>query len=98
MDVNSKYILSGRLAGRAAGVGAIPETGPIEYPCHRAFRQSRTLRFARLELGLGREDSVRYPVVPTEASRSEAQWRDLFSTICGPTAEIRSLHFAPAAL
>lgn len=67
MKVNHKYTteakpcrLIERLAGRAAKVGAIPETGPIECPCHRAFRQSRYLRFARLELGLGREDSVRY--------------------------------------
>ena len=68
MNVNDKSTSDGptpcrlveRLAGRAAGVGAIPETGPIECPCHRAFRQSRYLRFARLELGLGREDSVRY--------------------------------------
>jgi hypothetical protein len=67
MKVNHKYTarvsrpcrLVERLAGRAAKVGAIPETGPIECPCHRAFRQSGYLRFARLELGLGREDSVR---------------------------------------
>lgn len=67
MKVNHKYTteesrpcrLVERLAGRAAKVGAIPETGPIECPCHRAFRQSRYLRFARLELGLGREESVR---------------------------------------
>jgi hypothetical protein len=68
MDVNLKCTadapkpcrLVERLAGRAAGVGAIPETGPIECPCHRAFRQSHYLRFARLQLGLGREDGVRF--------------------------------------
>ena len=44
--------------GQAAGVGARLETGLIECPCHRAFRQSHDLRFARLEPGLGREHSV----------------------------------------
>jgi hypothetical protein len=40
-------------AGRAAGVGAIPETGPIECLCHRAFRQSHPLRLVRLGTPLG---------------------------------------------
>src|SRR5579883_655264 len=36
-------------------------------------------------------------VVPTEAERSEAQWRDLFSATCGSIArkEVPPLRFAP---
>jgi hypothetical protein len=36
--------------GWTAGVGAILETGPLECPCHRGFRQSHDLRLARLDM------------------------------------------------
>lgn len=111
MKVNDKYTenaprpcrLVERLAGRAAGAGAIPETGPIECPCHRAFRRSGILRFARLELGLGGEDIVRYeeilehvrwprpPTCQVERARA-AELRELLAFM----SETHALHRVPA--
>ena len=65
------------LAGRAlTGTRARPETGPIECPCHRAFRQSYDLRFARLEFGLGRGVSEVCEVSDTPSRRALLQGRD----------------------
>jgi hypothetical protein len=58
-----------RLAPCSAEARPIAGTGPIECPCHRAYRQSRYLRLARLELGLGRAEGARF-----EAIVAQTRW------------------------